>query len=92
MGLASSFLNCSGSEWSLVRRHPSEETFGVQLAGNKPWLLTTTAEVLAKECADVDFVDLNCGCPIDMVFNSGAGSACESAASSSGHDFNADAW
>jgi tRNA-dihydrouridine synthase 3 len=78
MGLATSFLQGSREEWSLVRRHPSERTFGIQLAGNKPSLLTTTAEVIAKECGDnIDFVDLNCGCPIDMVFNNGSGSACE---------------
>lgn len=78
VGLASSFLTASKEEWSLVRRHPDEKMFGVQLAGNKPQLLTPTAEVLARECsAGIDFVDLNCGCPIDLVFKTGSGSACE---------------
>ena len=77
MGLASSFLAGSKEEWSLVRRHPSEKIFGVQVAGNKPASLVPTAEVLAKECgSNLDFVDVNCGCPIDLVFKSGSGSAC----------------
>ncbi|KAJ3509437.1 hypothetical protein NLJ89_g5226 [Agrocybe chaxingu] len=76
MGLASSFLSGSKEEWSLVRRHPSERIFGVQVAGNKPANLVPTAEVLAKECGGgIDFVDVNCGCPIDLVFKSGSGSA-----------------
>lgn len=79
VGLASSFLSGSKEEWSLVRRHPSERIFGVQLAGNKPASLVPTAEVLARECGPegLDFVDLNCGCPIDLVFKSGSGSACK---------------
>ncbi|KAF8888787.1 zinc finger dihydrouridine synthase [Infundibulicybe gibba] len=76
MGLANSFLAGSKEEWSLVRRHPSEKIFGVQLAGNKPLSLVSTAEILAKECAgNIDFVDINCGCPIDLVFKTGSGSA-----------------
>ncbi|KAF9039046.1 zinc finger dihydrouridine synthase [Panaeolus papilionaceus] len=77
MGLATSFLSGSKEEWSLVRRHPSEKTFGVQVAGNKPHNLVPTAEVLAKELGSngVDFVDVNCGCPIDLVFKTGSGSA-----------------
>ncbi|KAJ7613036.1 zinc finger dihydrouridine synthase [Roridomyces roridus] len=76
MGLATSFLAGSKEEWSLVRRHASEKTFGVQLAGSKVGALVSTAEVLAKECASgIDFVDLNCGCPIDLVFKTGSGSA-----------------
>ncbi|KAL0572766.1 tRNA-dihydrouridine synthase 3 [Marasmius crinis-equi] len=76
MGLATSFLSGSKEEWSLVRRHPSEKIFGVQVAGNKPNTLVPTAEVLAKECTgNIDFVDVNCGCPIDLVFKSGSGSA-----------------
>jgi len=76
VGLASSFLSGSKEEWSLVRRHPSETIFGVQVAGNKPANLVPTAEVLARECSgNIDFVDVNCGCPIDLVFKSGSGSA-----------------
>ncbi|KAF8065084.1 hypothetical protein FPV67DRAFT_1562931 [Lyophyllum atratum] len=76
MGLANSFLAGSKEEWSLVRRHPAESIFGVQVAGNKPSSLVPTAEVIAKECSgNVDFVDVNCGCPIDLVFKSGSGSA-----------------
>lgn len=78
MGLATSFLTASKEEWSLVRRHPSEQIFGIQLAGNKPGTLVPTAEIMAKEFAgNLDFVDLNCGCPIDLIFKNGAGSARE---------------
>lgn len=81
MGLAPSFLAGSREEWSLVRRHPSETMFGVQVAGNKPNVLVPTAEVLAKEFPNtIDFVDLNCGCPIDLVFKAGSGSALMDAA------------
>lgn len=79
VGLATSFLQGSKEEWSLVRRHPSESTFGVQLAGSKPGTLAAAAEIMAKEfTGNVDFVDVNCGCPIDLVFRSGSGSARES--------------
>jgi tRNA-dihydrouridine synthase 3 len=79
VGLATSFLAGSKEEWSLIRRHPSEAIFGVQLAGNKPANLVPTAEIIAKEYAgNIDFVDLNCGCPIDLVFKGGSGSACKS--------------
>ena len=81
MGLATSFLNASKEEWSLVRRHPSEGTFGVQLAGNRPATLVPAAEVMAREFGgNMDFVDLNCGCPIDLVFKNGSGAACGSTA------------
>ncbi|KAJ7165475.1 zinc finger dihydrouridine synthase [Mycena crocata] len=76
MGLSNSFLAGSKEEWSLVRRHPSEKTFGVQLAGSKVLSLASAAEVLGRECTgSIDFVDLNCGCPIDLVFKTGSGSA-----------------
>ncbi|KAH6910679.1 zinc finger dihydrouridine synthase [Coprinopsis sp. MPI-PUGE-AT-0042] len=76
MGLATSFLAGSKEEWSLVRRHPSEKIFGIQVAGNKPATLVPTAEVIAKEFPNgVDFIDVNCGCPIDLVFKQGSGSA-----------------
>ncbi|KAF8497530.1 FMN-linked oxidoreductase [Russula emetica] len=71
-----SFLSGSKEEWSLVRRHPSETMFGVQIAGSKPVTLVPTAELIARECSGgIDFMDLNCGCPIDLVFRTGSGSA-----------------
>ncbi|KAJ7061327.1 FMN-linked oxidoreductase [Mycena amicta] len=73
-GLASSFLSGAKEEWSLVRRHPSERTFGVQIAGSKVSAVVGATEVIAREVGDaggVDFVDLNCGCPIDLVFKAG---------------------
>lgn len=76
MGLALSFLQGSKEEWSLVRRHPSERIFGVQIAGNTAATLANTAEVIGRQCdGNIDFVDLNCGCPIDLVYQQGAGSA-----------------
>ncbi|EST05770.1 tRNA-dihydrouridine synthase [Kalmanozyma brasiliensis GHG001] len=76
MGLAESFLHGNASEWSLVRRHESERIFGTQLCGGKPDLLVPVAEALKAEIGDgLDFVDINCGCPIDLVYNKGAGSA-----------------
>ena len=71
-----SFLQGSKEEWSLVRRHPSESVFGMQIAGSKPQLLVPAAEIIGKECAgNLDFVDVNCGCPIDLVYKTGSGSA-----------------
>ncbi|KAE9402669.1 FMN-linked oxidoreductase [Gymnopus androsaceus JB14] len=102
MSLAPSLLSGSSPEWSLVRRHPSEKTFGVQVAGGKPGMLVRVGEVLGRELGGlanatsnpvlgggsegsnlgtgaretgIDFVDINCGCPIDLVFKSGSGSA-----------------
>ncbi|KAH9911587.1 zinc finger dihydrouridine synthase [Fomitopsis serialis] len=76
MGLAMSFLSGSKEEWSLVRRHPSESIFGMQIAGSKPSLLVPAAEIIGRECAgNLDFVDINCGCPIDLVYKTGSGSA-----------------
>lgn len=76
MGLADSYLRGSKNEWSLVRRWNGERCFGTQVCGSKPDLLVPTAEVLAREFpTGLDFIDVNCGCPIDMVFTKGAGSA-----------------
>ncbi|BGP43880.1 tRNA-dihydrouridine synthase 3 [Rhodotorula kratochvilovae] len=74
MGLAQEFLSGNANEWSLVRRHPSERTYGVQICGSKPQVLVPAAEAIVKH-TDIDFLDVNCGCPIDLVFNKGAGSA-----------------
>lgn len=49
--------------------------FGVQIAANKPALAFKATEALAKYTPRIRAIDFNCGCPIDMVFNSGGGSA-----------------
>lgn len=77
MGLAESYCAGNPSEWSLVRRWESERTFGAQLCGSRQDQLVPVAEALYNECGpqQLDFVDLNCGCPIDLVCNRGGGSA-----------------
>lgn len=84
MALAQPLINGQTDEWALCRRHVSEKHFGIQLAGGYPNRMVPAAEVIARELGagdgsgrGVDFVDVNLGCPIDLVFNQGAGSACE---------------
>lgn len=75
MGLSQEYLTGNKNEWSLVRRHPSEKMFGLQLCGNRPQTLVAATEMLRRESPDVDFIDVNLGCPIDLVVKKGAGSA-----------------
>lgn len=50
--------------------------FGAQIAGNKPWsVLKATEALTAFLPGGLRVVDLNCGCPIDLVYREGAGSA-----------------
>ncbi|KAH9814486.1 hypothetical protein DFH28DRAFT_894762 [Melampsora americana] len=74
MALCQDLIGANTNEWSLVKRHESEKVFGVQLAGSRPQLLVPTAEMIGKELK-VDFVDVNGGCPIDLVFKKGSGAA-----------------
>lgn len=67
-------LNGLGGEWALTRRHKSEDIFGVQICGNNAEHITYAAQLLSENC-DIDFIDLNIGCPIDLIFKQGAGSA-----------------
>ncbi|XKL67728.1 hypothetical protein PGB90_003219 [Kerria lacca] len=73
MALASSLLQGMQQEWALVRRHQSEDIFGVQLCGNNPYVMTKCAQLL-QEKTDIDFIDVNLGCPIDKIYEQGAGS------------------
>ena len=58
----------------MLRRHPSEDLFGVQICGPYPDTVARTVELVDNECP-VDFIDINMGCPIDIVVNKGAGSS-----------------
>lgn len=75
MAVATNLLQGVKSEWALIKRHPCEDIFGVQVCGNKPDPLVQCAELLSHEDYQIDFIDLNVGCPIDSVYNRGAGSA-----------------
>ncbi|CAI6002632.1 unnamed protein product [Closterium sp. NIES-64] len=61
-------LDAGASDWALLRRHESEKCFGVQLCGPHPDMVAKAAQLVAEHC-QVDFVDLNIGCPIDIVVN-----------------------
>ena len=73
MALVHNLQNGQSSEWALLRRHESESCFGVQVACAQPDQMSRFAKILDHEISS-DFVDLNCGCPIDVVCNRGAGS------------------
>lgn len=74
MAVAVPICNGISQEWALVKRHASEDLFGVQLCANNPQLLTFACQLL-KEKAELDFIDLNIGCPIELIYGQGAGSA-----------------
>jgi tRNA-dihydrouridine synthase 3 len=72
MAVSTQLVAAIPSEWALVRRHPSERTFGVQLAGSNPAIMAEVAELIERHL-EVDFVDINMGCPLDDVCNKGMG-------------------
>jgi tRNA-dihydrouridine synthase 3 len=74
MALATNLLEGKASEWALIKRHPEEDVFGIQLAAGYPDIFTRTME-LVETHVSVDFVDLNLGCPLDLVCNKGSGAA-----------------
>jgi tRNA-dihydrouridine synthase 3 len=49
--------------------------FGAQISSNKPWVAFKATSILARYTPQLRSIDLNCGCPIDLVFKTGAGSA-----------------
>ena len=55
--------------------HSKDLKFGAQIAANKPWQALKATEILTRLCPHLRVIDLNCGCPIDLVFRTGAGSA-----------------
>ncbi|KAJ6849562.1 tRNA-dihydrouridine(47) synthase [NAD(P)(+)]-like isoform X3 [Iris pallida] len=74
MAMCTNILQGQASEWALLRRHSSEDIFGVQICGSYPDTVARTVELIDRECK-VDFIDINMGCPIDIVVNKGAGSS-----------------
>ncbi|XP_042650967.1 tRNA-dihydrouridine(47) synthase [NAD(P)(+)]-like isoform X2 [Tyto alba] len=67
MAVCTNLLQGQSSEWALLKRHHTEDIFGVQLEGAFPDTMTKCAELL-NQTIEVDFVDINVGCPIDLVY------------------------
>ena len=70
----------SSSQDSIVQQYGYEKSsdlrFGAQISGNKPWNVLKATEILtALLPGGLRVIDLNCGCPIDLVYRDGAGSA-----------------
>lgn len=74
MAVCTNLLQGQMSEWALLKRHQCEDIFGVQLEGAFPDTMTRCAELLGRTI-EVDFVDINVGCPIDLVYRKGGGCA-----------------
>lgn len=83
MAMSTSILQGHKPEWALLRAHTSEmPTFGAQICANKVDQAVRATEAITKLFPSASsgryglaFVDLNCGCPIDLVYKSGGGSA-----------------
>jgi tRNA-dihydrouridine synthase 3 len=73
MAVARKLLSGSPSEFALLRSHPEEKLFGVQLADRDPESLGEAAAL--AESRGARFVDLNCGCPIHEITRRGLGSS-----------------
>ena len=68
MAMSHNLVQGQASEWARIRRHTSEDCFGIQVAGAQPEHMTKIAKLLENETSS-DFVDLNCGCPLDTICN-----------------------
>ena len=69
MAMALPLLQGSTPEWALVQKHVSEDVFGIQICGSSPHQMGRVAQLVQDGHIDCDFVDINMGCPIDLVFN-----------------------
>lgn len=65
------------SPYNIVQGYDNSKDFkfGAQISSNKPWSICKATEILTALCPHLRVIDLNCGCPIDLVYNTGAGSA-----------------
>ncbi|KAM6331899.1 tRNA-dihydrouridine(47) synthase [NAD(P)(+)]-like [Alca torda] len=74
MAVCTNLLQGQSSEWALLKRHHTEDIFGVQLEGAFPDTMTRCAELL-NQTIEVEFVDISVGCALDLVYKKGGGCA-----------------
>lgn len=76
MAFAIPLLQGTKAEWALPKAHSSEiGGFGVQVAAPKYWQAVKATQAVSELCPDTSEINLNCGCPIDLLYKQGAGSA-----------------
>ncbi len=73
MAIALKVTQRKRGEMALLRAHPQDHPFGAQLADRDAETLAEAAR--AAEALGSDFIDLNCGCPIDAFTRKGLGAA-----------------
>lgn len=73
MAVVRRLLRDETREFALLRSHPDEPFFGVQLADSRPERLGDGARIAEQRGAR--FVDLNCGCPIREITSRGMGAS-----------------
>lgn len=75
MALCTSLLKGNQHEWALLRRHADEDLFGVQICAGDGQVFSHSCEAIHNLMGDnIDFIDLNMGCPIDGIVRKCAGS------------------
>lgn len=57
----------------MLRTDPAERPVVFQIFGSKPASMAEAARILSQE--DIDFIDINMGCPVPKILKSGSGSA-----------------
>jgi len=58
---------------SMLRTDPAERPVVFQIFGSKPASMAEAAHIVSQ--GEVDFIDINMGCPVPKILKSGAGSA-----------------
>lgn len=71
---ANGIIRESSKTLDLVKFTPSERPIGIQLFGETPETVASSARLLAERFSP-DLIDLNFGCPVPKVTRKGAGSA-----------------
>ncbi len=66
-------LKNESTEFALLKSHPTEPLFGVQLADRRGESLAEGGRIAQERGAR--FIDLNCGCPIDRITRRGLGAS-----------------
>ena len=73
MVMSQSLIEGKASEWALTRKHPCEDIFGIQICTGEKTKAYKSIKLLDKFCPETSFFELNCACPIDLVYKNGMG-------------------